>query len=1045
MDTQIRPIKHDKIRQNKRSTPYSLHSLFGALLLGSVFAGSASAQTGGILPLVSVGERWPQAISSYNITVTSENANKPIDLEIYSPTLNLADYADHSSNRRRGPNYFGDELYRKTDKFSTTFTLKHAASNRIVLRKTYGMNRSHDWTKFFPGGLPAGKYTLTVSSKGWGKNSFALRTASAFSIETSDFSVNARDNNQKSLLAARFYIPNSWVGQKLSLTNYDMDGPKEAQSWVILPSGRRQNLTSSPNGRSATNSFQLTQDMVGEWQVYIRVLSTTKQYSNAIRYTFKINGRPLGATITPNRPAPAPRPAPVAPAPAPKPPAQPSHLAVEVVDTQGNPVPNARHTVKNNIVKLQPPQGYFPVRNMMLQGSGNTLSPTEIRYVPRPGTNRVRFVVEKPELIVDVVDPQGIPIQGASHTKQGNVVRPRLPQGYVPVSSSIVNGPGKVVSPTELRYQPQREGNHLRFVADKPVLIVDVVDTAGTPIPGASYLAKDGVARPQLPKDYIAISSEMLEGEGQSVSPAEVRYQLRPGTNRIRFVAEKPELIVDVVDPQGLPIQGATFNVQGNTARPQLPQGYIPIKAAVLDGKGTVLSPTEIRFRLQPGVNRLRFVADKPQLIVDVVDRKGSPIPEAEYEVKGNTARPKLPAGYIPVSSNVMEGRGETLSPTEIRFQLQPGTNHLRFVAEKPELVVEIVDTLNRPITAATYEIDGNIVRPQLPKGYTPISSNVIQGKGDIVSPTEIRYHPQPGTNRLRFVARQPEGRLIVEAVAIYGSQRVPLGGVPFNVGGKTMTTPATMPLMPGDYPIQASDIRGSVLTAPKVGRVPDGGTGKVLLEYNVETEIILNTTPDLVNACDVVQLNAVASTQFPYRLPARININLPNGWTSDYPLEQAGEFSADQPLNLRVPVRVCRTDSAEALLAPTGLRTTGQARVRNPGGANVTRQVQNGAKATLFKNIEASAQGYDVTMQLTVDSTIEDLRIHDPLPPSGTRPAVRSSVKIQGPSLANVSPRADGDNIVLSRVIPGTYTLTYTLYTDEPSERVLTAPSLSW
>ena len=134
-------------------------------------------------------------------------------------------------------------------------------------------------------------------------------------------------------------------------------------------------------------------------------------------------------------------------------------------------------------------------------------------------------------------------------------------------------------------------------------------------------------------------------------------------------------------------------------------------------------------------------------------------------------------------------------------------------------------------------------------------------------------------------------------------------------------------------------------------------------------------------------------------------------------------------------------------MLDQVGLRTAGQARVRNPGGANVTRNVQGGARASLSKAVEAApqGQGYVVTLVFTVDSTLENVRLIDPLPGVGAQPAVRGPLQVQGPSLANLNPRLDGDAILLTRVIPGTYTLTYTLFTEQPADRVVTAPDLSW
>lgn len=640
-------------------------ALLGAsLLLTTLLGAPALAQTGGILPLVSVGEKWPQDVESYTIRVSAQDAGKPIGLEIYSPTFNLADYVDG----RRGAGYFGDELYKKNEPFDTTFTL--SGPNGVVIERKYTMNREHTWESLYAGGLPAGTYTLKVNSNGDGKNSFALRTAAPFVLETSDFTVNARDTEQNALLAAKIRVTQDWVGKTVGIGNYDIDGPREAETWLVLPGGARVNLTTSDNGKWATNNFKVTPDMVGEWQVFIRVLPTTKQYSNAVGYRFRLEDKPITAVVG----------------------------------------------------------GFTPPENIKIQN----------------------------------------------------------------------------------------------------------------------------------------------------------------------------QLLVDIVDPQGKPIPGAIYGMVGDSS-----------------------------------------------------------------------------------------------------------------------------------------------VRPILPPGWVPVSSSIVEGKGNIVSPTEIQYIP--GYNKLRFVARPPSGQLAVDAVAIYGNQRIPLQNVPFTVDGKTLATPATIPLAPGQYPVQPTNLPGSTYQMPQPGLVTDNTTGKVTIEYRVLTEVTLITSPDLLNACDVTQLTASAKTDFPYRLPAKLRLNLPSGWSSDYPLELSGDFSANQPLRLKAPVRVCRTDTAEAILDPIDLHTTGTARVRAPGGANVSRNVQGGARATLSKDIQPSERGYTVTLTLSVDSTLENVRIADPLPAGGSTPAVRGNLGVQGPSLANVNPRVEGDAIVLTRVIPGTYVITYELFTDQPADRVVTPPDLSW
>ncbi|WP_424951824.1 hypothetical protein [Deinococcus sp.] len=630
--------------------------------------------TNGILPLVSVGERWTQNTESYTIRVGTADAGKPLGLEVYSPALNLTDYADG----RRGAGYFGDELYKKNEPFETVFTL--AGLGGTVVERHYQASREHAWEALQEGGLPAGSYTLTVRSSGDGKNSFALRVASPFALETSDFSVNARDSTQQDLLAARLSVPAAWVGKTLSVSNYDVDGPQEAQTWVVQPNGARADLTTSGDGQKATNTFVVTQALVGEWQVYIRVLPTTKQYSNAVQYSFRLDNQPVTARV-----------------------------------------------------------GGF-------------------------------------------ADPTG--------QKLGNVLK------------------------------------------------------------------------------------------------------------------------VEVVDPQGQPIVGASYSVGSD-----------------------------------------------------------------------------------------------------------------------------------------------NVVRPRLPAGYVPVSAAVVEGQGRVVSSTELRVNP--GNARLRFVARPPQGALSIDAVAIYGDTRLPLTNVPFTLAGKTYAAPITLPLNPGSYGVTPGSIPGATLPQAQSGVVSDGATGHVTLEYLVRTEVTLLTSPDVLGACDVAQLTAQARTDFPYKLPSTLNLNLPVGWNSDYPLQARGDLSSATPLKLKVPVRVCRSDSAEAVLAPVGVRATGDVGVRDPSGVNVTRAVQNGARVHLAKTAEALAssgaqsgpaqQGYTITLQITTDGSIDNLRILDPLPGGASSPVLRGPLSVQGPSLANLRPSQDGDSIVLPRLLPGSYTVRYTLFTDLPADRVVTTPELNW
>lgn len=286
-----------------------------------------------------------------------------------------------------------------------------------------------------------------------------------------------------------------------------------------------------------------------------------------------------------------------------------------------------------------------------------------------------------------------------------------------------------------------------------------------------------------------------------------------------------------------------------------------------------------------------------------------------------------------------------------------------------------------------------------------------------------------------------------MDAVAVWGGQRVPLAGVPVEVAGRTVTVPATLQLAPGEYRVTPGAVPGATAEA-RTGRVTDGAGGRVTLEYAVRADLSMLVSPDLVDACDVTTLTVTARTDFPYRLPSGLKLDLPNGWTSDYPRELRGDLSSSSPLRLRTPVRVCRGDAAQASLENTALLATGEARVRNPPGATVSR-VMAGSNVRLTKSVASAETGYVVTLVLTADSVVENLRVLDPLPSGGSTPALRGQLTVQGPTsgagLAGATPRLDGDTLWLGRVTPGQYTLTYTLFTDVGPERVVTAPELLW
>ena len=363
---------------------------------------------------------------------------------------------------------------------------------------------------------------------------------------------------------------------------------------------------------------------------------------------------------------------------------------------------------------------------------------------------------------------------------------------------------------------------------------------------------------------------------------------------------------------------------------------------------------------------------------------------------------------------------------------------------------VEVVDQQGRPIPGASYTVAGDdefTVTPTLPTGYQPVSAAVLEGKGAVISPAQVNI--PPGASKVRFVARRIQGSLEVTTVALIGNSRVPLTGIPFTVDGQTLKSPVTLPLNPGDYPVKATPLPGSAVR-DATGVVVDNQTGKVVLEYRVSVNLKLEVTPNVVATCAQSLLTATASTDFPYEIPANLKLIVPKSMTSQAPLEAVLTMSGGKPALISAPLRVCEGGPVKASLEPSGLMTESAIRVLPPAGVTVSRvtDVQKGA-VRVVKSYQQDSLGYIVTLSITIERLVENLRVVDPLPVSGATPVVRRPTQtVTG--LVNNQPsavnwRLDGNSFNLGRLAPGIYTVQYGIFTDLPADAVVTMPDVIW
>jgi uncharacterized repeat protein (TIGR01451 family) len=129
----------------------------------------------------------------------------------------------------------------------------------------------------------------------------------------------------------------------------------------------------------------------------------------------------------------------------------------------------------------------------------------------------------------------------------------------------------------------------------------------------------------------------------------------------------------EVVDTSGAAIPGATCTTTGaatRTLRPNLPECYAPVSATILEGQGTVVSPTQVNITSQSGA--VRFVATCPAAKVQVnafalVCGARTPIPAAGFSVSSGATTPATPGitSTAPRTVDVQPGL-VTVTPTAI-------------------------------------------------------------------------------------------------------------------------------------------------------------------------------------------------------------------------------------------------------------------------------------------------------------------------------------------------------------------------------------------
>ncbi len=495
------------------------------------------------LPLASVGRQvgWKIGAEDYRINVPAGAAGRQTSVEVFSPEINRNDYA----NARDRKTYYGDELYGKNATLTTTFTLSDPTGAKLFNR-SYTPGTTHSYETLFQGPLEAGLYPFSVVSEGNGKNSFAVRATAGVKVEASQFTVNARGQFSQDQLVAFLSIGKSALGKTVKLSNYDADGASELKLTLVAPNGQRYPLTSSPDTQWATNAFVVTDQLLGNWKILAAIQPTTKQFSNSFAFRLRLNDEPLFAQI-PGFTSDAK-------------PVQP--LIVDVVDTQGKPIPGSSYTVGGGAVRIvQPilPDCYQPVSATILEGQGKVESSTKVSITSASG--HIRFVATCPKANLQV-----------------NAV-------------TLVCGARTPL--TEASFTINGEAQNLRTPAT--ITLKQAGNTVITPAPLAGATTQAVTVNAQVGKTAV-VTLEYAVSQSLEISPTELNLKVgETGSYTVTAKTDFPSAIPVTINlslPDGLEAQSPT-RVKGTTQAGQPLILVVPVKATGEIVNGTVRASLE--------------------------------------------------------------------------------------------------------------------------------------------------------------------------------------------------------------------------------------------------------------------------------------------------------------------------------------------------------------------------------------------------------------------------------------------------------------------
>jgi uncharacterized repeat protein (TIGR01451 family) len=870
------------------------------LCSGATTGGPAGG--GGIaLPLASVGKEvgWKIGPEDYRLVVPAAAAGRETSLEVYSPEINLNDYA----NKRNRVAYYGDEVYAKGASVVTKFTLKEAlkptsglrnASNGLrafgqganLMDKRYSLGNQHSWDKLFVGTLEPGVYPLNIQTFGLGKNAFALRATNGMRVEASQFGVTARGACGQDQLVGFIPVGKGALGKKLSISNYDADGNSELVLTAVLPDGSRRRLTASGDTKWTMDMFKVGQKDLGQWKILARIQPTTKQFSNSFEMRLELDGKPFYGQIPGFKPDPVP--------PAPPEVIKTGKLdvkSVAVVCEQRVPLTGTGFNTAGKSftapTMLELPVGKYDLAPAELAGATATAVSAN---VSAGQTTPVEFVYAVENSVA--LEPDALELQ----IGETGILTATVSNDFeTPVPASL-----KITLPEGLTTDGPTEftGN----VSSGQPLVISVPVKADAPVTGTVEASLEQNCGATASSEVVVLGAPDIEIEKT------VDQDLVAAGDDVNFTitvtntgnATATDVLVEDELPAGLEGENLSETVTleaGESQTFDLPAVVAEDASDTIENTATAtLGDKTVDASASVVIEPPPVVPPAPEPMTDVsISKDVSPIlaapgDEVEYTLVIENNGPDA-ADDVIVNDTPPDGLEILEASSDV------GTAEVRDGAAYAELGTlapgeNATVTVTAKVTTEEEGLLENTATVETSTAETDTDNN------ESMSVLEVRVPEAPPV-----VAEM--GILGFSSIAQTCGQEVDF---PSNVtvDGQSVSTDETIELAPGDYEIQPDDVAGSSVAPVKV-TVVAGETTTADVVYEPVVRLSLEPQEVDLKVGEEITFEATAETDFPGELPGKISIELPEGLETQDDLSIEGTFSADTPLVLSLTAKATK------------------------------------------------------------------------------------------------------------------------------------------